>query len=141
MALQIIPHQLVLRIVIGCVVAGMKDTAGDAVMLKCNVWIRIFALLLASHMRVVATDWPSAEPESVGLASDRLAQIHPVIRRFMEVEKLPCAITVIARRGKVIYCDKIGFQDLERTEKGRRTFAVEKWAAQMVIRGCELREE
>ena len=27
------------------------------------------------------------------------------------------------------------------TEKGRRTFAVEKWAAQMVIRGCELLEE
>ena len=83
-------------------------------MLKCNVWILIFALLLASHMRVVAADWPSAEPESVGMASDRLARIYPVIQRFMEVEKLPCAITVIARRGKVIYCDKIGFQDLEK---------------------------
>ncbi len=73
----------------------------------------LFVLLLVLPVTLLAENWPTATPESVGMSSERLARIGPIMQQFVDDGKLPCVITMIARRGKVVYFDKIGYQDVE----------------------------
>jgi CubicO group peptidase (beta-lactamase class C family) len=52
-------------------------------------------------------------PESVGLCSKRLANIRPWMQKYVDAGKLPGAITMVARHGKVVYCDSFGYRELE----------------------------
>ena len=45
---------------------------------------------------------PAAKPEQVGLSSNGLNQIKPLISRYIDENKLPGVITMIARYGKVV---------------------------------------
>ena len=55
----------------------------------------------------------TAEPEDVGLCSRRLSRICPWIRAYVEAKKLPGALTLVARRGEVVFLDCLGWRDLE----------------------------
>lgn len=57
-----------------------------------------------------------AKPEEVGLSSKRLARIRPWLRGYLETGKLPGATTLVARHGKVVFCESEGFRDLEATK-------------------------
>lgn len=54
-----------------------------------------------------------AKPEEVGLSSERLGRIRPWLRGYLETGKLPGATTLVARHGKIVYCESEGFRDLE----------------------------
>jgi CubicO group peptidase (beta-lactamase class C family) len=54
---------------------------------------------------------PAAEPEEVGLDPARLARIRPFIEREVAENRLPGAVVMIARRGKLAYAEAIGFRD------------------------------
>lgn len=54
-----------------------------------------------------------AKPEEVGLSSTRLARIRPWIQRYLDAGKLPGATTLVARHGKVVYCESSGYCDVE----------------------------
>ena len=54
-----------------------------------------------------------AKPEEVGLSSKRLARIRPWLRGYLETGKLPGATILVARHGKVVFCESDGFRDLE----------------------------
>jgi CubicO group peptidase (beta-lactamase class C family) len=54
-----------------------------------------------------------AKPEEVGLSSTRLARIRPWIQGYLDVGKLPGATILVARHGKVVFCESFGFRDLE----------------------------
>jgi CubicO group peptidase (beta-lactamase class C family) len=53
----------------------------------------------------------TAEPEEVGLDPARLARIRPFIEREVAENRLPGAVVMIARRGKLAYAEAIGFRD------------------------------
>ena len=49
---------------------------------------------------------PAAKPEMVGMSSERLDRIKPVMQRYIDENKLPGMITMVARHGKVIHFEK-----------------------------------
>src|SRR5690348_18295895 len=52
-----------------------------------------------------------AQPEEVGLSSQRLEKIALVFKQEIEQGKLPGAVVMIARKGRVAYHEAFGFQD------------------------------
>src|SRR5947199_5753441 len=52
-------------------------------------------------------------PEDVGLSSERLARIRPVMQSFVEQRKMAGAITLVARDGKVAHLECTGMMDCE----------------------------
>ena len=55
-----------------------------------------------------------AKPEEVGLSSPRLARIGEHWQRYIDAGKLAGALTLIARRGRVAYCEARGHLETER---------------------------
>src|SRR5215813_3653436 len=55
-----------------------------------------------------------AKPEEVGLSSPRLARIGEHWQRYIDAGKLAGTLTLIARRGKVAYCEAQGHLETER---------------------------
>ena len=62
-----------------------------------------------------------AEPEKVGLSSEQLARIDSHLQqRYIDPKKITGALTLVARKGKVIYLSPIGLMDLERNKPMER---------------------
>ena len=63
--------------------------------------------------RTSKTAWPLpfAEPEDVGVSSERLARIRPHMDRFINSEMAPNFVTLMARHGKVVHYDAQGYMD------------------------------
>jgi CubicO group peptidase (beta-lactamase class C family) len=57
---------------------------------------------------------PTAKPEKVGISSDRLSRINPVMQRYVNENKLPGMITMVARHGKVVNFEKYGSMDIDK---------------------------
>src|ERR1700678_2678425 len=76
----------------------------------------LFAALVTGLLQVAAPDvraqsLPSATPESVGLSGERLAQIAKVFGAEVDQGRLPGAVIAVARRGKLVYFEAVGYQD------------------------------
>ena len=56
----------------------------------------------------------TAKPEKVGMSSERLNRIKPVMQRYVDENKLPGMITMVARHGKVVHCEKYGWMDVDK---------------------------
>ena len=55
----------------------------------------------------------TAKPEDVGLSSERLDRIGPWMDSYIAAGKLPGALTLVARHGKVVYCQTRGLRDVD----------------------------
>lgn len=53
----------------------------------------------------------TARPEDVGLSTERLARIGRVLKAEIDAGRLPGAVVMIARRGRLAYADSFGFLD------------------------------
>ncbi len=72
--------------------------------------------LMMAGTAVMADDsfgLPVAEPETVGISSERLARIRPAMQPFIDEGKVPGVLTVIARHGKVVHVEAQGYADIE----------------------------
>ena len=56
--------------------------------------------------------FPRAVPEEVGMSAARLERIAPVMQRWVDDGKIPGALTMIAREGKLVHFEKVGMQDI-----------------------------
>jgi len=56
---------------------------------------------------------PAAQPEEVGLSSKRLERLTAVIQAYVDDDKLPGAVALVARRGKVAYFMAFAERDRE----------------------------
>ena len=54
-----------------------------------------------------------AAPEEVGLSSARLGNLTRLVQRYVDGGRIPGAIALVARRGKVVHFDTIGRMDAE----------------------------
>jgi CubicO group peptidase (beta-lactamase class C family) len=74
----------------------------------------LFAALTAAAADPSAkTELPSAKPEDVGMSSERLPRINAALQRHIDAGQLAGAVTLIARRGKVVHFETHGWADLE----------------------------
>jgi len=60
---------------------------------------------------VFAEALPTAKPEHVGLSSERLARIGQLVRADVEKGRLPGAVILVARKGRIAYLEAVGFRD------------------------------
>jgi CubicO group peptidase (beta-lactamase class C family) len=54
----------------------------------------------------------TTKPEEAGMSSERLNRIGPVMQRYVDENKLPGMITMVARHGKVVHFEKFGLMDV-----------------------------
>jgi CubicO group peptidase (beta-lactamase class C family) len=54
-------------------------------------------------------EFARAEPESVGMSSERLRRIVPALSRGVEAGVMPGAVVAVARHGKLVFHEAIGF--------------------------------
>lgn len=72
------------------------------------------ALSIATLLSV-AQPWaqglPAAAPESMGMSAQKLGRISETFKREVEQGNLPGAVVMVARKGRLVYSDAIGFQN------------------------------
>ena len=56
---------------------------------------------------------PQVKPEEVGMSSERLARLRPVMQRFIDQEQVPNIVTLVAREGKIVHFEAQGYSDYE----------------------------
>ena len=88
-------------------------------MSKCRILIGTAAL---AAMMIVTTaslqasarelqPLATATPDQVGMSVERLGRITTVLKKEIADGKLPGAVVMVARKGRIVYSDAIGFQD------------------------------
>jgi len=55
----------------------------------------------------------TVQPEKLGFSEAHLARIHLAMQRFVDEGKFAGILTLIACRGQVVYCDSVGWRDIE----------------------------
>ena len=68
-------------------------------------------LAAAFAFPLLAQPLPTASPAEVGLDPARLARIKTVLENEVEANRLPGAVVMVARRGKLAYVQSVGFRD------------------------------
>ncbi len=82
--------------------------------------MRTFVFLLSSLAVIISAvilaqtpTLPRATPESVGMSAGRLQEATALLRQFVADRKISGAVAAVARRGKLIYLEPVGLQNLE----------------------------
>ena len=81
---------------------------------KAKVWLSVLgAGVLWLTPRADGGELPVAKPQEVGVCAEAISKIDPVIGKYIEARKVAGAVTIVARRGKVIHFKAYGMQDIE----------------------------
>ncbi len=74
----------------------------------------VFLLVQSTVMAWPGPDvLPVVEPEAVGLSSQRLERLGAILQADIEQGKIPGAVVLVARRGKIAYFESFGMRDKE----------------------------
>lgn len=75
----------------------------------------LFCLSLSFPAFVAADDpgLPTTKPERVGMSSERLERIAPVMQQYIDDELVAGTVTIIARKGRVVHFEAQGNMDAE----------------------------
>jgi CubicO group peptidase (beta-lactamase class C family) len=74
---------------------------------------RLSNLLLISTLLFAGTVPKGAKPEDVGMSSERLRRIHEAMLRHIDAGEISGAVTLVARRGRIVNFEAHGLMDLE----------------------------
>jgi len=77
--------------------------------------IHLISLLLIPILAapLTAEDAPSGKPEDIGMSSERLRRIHEAIQRHIDTGEISGAVTLVARRGRLVHFEAHGLMDIE----------------------------
>jgi CubicO group peptidase (beta-lactamase class C family) len=88
----------------------MKLRTAGALVVLCVV-------ALATVNRPLAqADLPTAKPESVGVSSKRLERVKAYIQDYIDTNQIAGAVTLIARKGKVVHHEAQGWRYKEENQ-------------------------
>lgn len=78
-------------------------------MRKLYVLALVFLVSACSHLpNSSQSGLRYAKPEAVGMSSERLARINPVLQKYVDDGELVGAVSMVAREGKVVHFEKFG---------------------------------
>ena len=84
------------------------------------VVLALLTLPLSSAVRDTgstgADGLPVAEPEDVGMSSERLERVSRAMQGYIDRQEVAGTVTLIARRGKVVHYEAQGWRDVENNE-------------------------
>lgn len=77
--------------------------------------IRYFVLVLAFASTAVghAAALEVADPQAVGMSSERLQKLSAALKQYVDNDELAGGVLLVARRGKTVYHAAVGARDLE----------------------------
>lgn len=76
--------------------------------------VSIAALTFLAASTIFAGDIPKTTPEDVGMSSEKLQDINRVMQRHIAAGDIQGAVTVVARRGKIVHFEAHGLMDVEK---------------------------
>ncbi len=71
------------------------------------------AAVLVAPIALRGQELPGAAPESVGLSSERLERVTDALEDYVSRGRLPGAVAMVLRDGKVVYSEAVGYRDVE----------------------------
>lgn len=71
------------------------------------------ALLCLASVGSIAQELPTANPESVGLSSDGLAQVTQNLQAHVDAGHIAGVVAAVLKDGKLVYLESLGQRDLE----------------------------
>ena len=74
----------------------------------CASLLLFFGTTLASGQEL-----PMAVPEAVGVSTERLERIRPVMQGYIDDGRIAGLLTAVARRGKIVHFETVGMRDIE----------------------------
>src|ERR1700686_5022847 len=74
---------------------------------------RFWLALTLLALPLAAASVPAAKPEDVGMSAGRLKRIDQMVQRRIDAGELSGAVTIVARKGKVVHLAAQGVMDLE----------------------------
>jgi CubicO group peptidase (beta-lactamase class C family) len=77
------------------------------------VALPLVALLMTPDRPVAQSDLPMAKPETVGVSSTRLDRVKAFIQDYVDTNQIAGAVTLIARKGKVVHLEAQGWRHKE----------------------------
>lgn len=86
---------------------------------KWLVLVGVFLVAVAVGFANTAADLPemdgvpTAEPETVGMSSERLERLDRVMQGYIDRNEVAGVVTLVARRGKVVHFSALGKRDAE----------------------------
>ena len=81
--------------------------------MKTKLQLLSFLAVLAIGVLAVAQDLPTTKPEAVGLSSERLERIGTAVQRSIDAKRIAGAVTLVSRRGHVVWLKAQGMADRE----------------------------
>ena len=75
--------------------------------------ILLTTLIIFSSESIFTKDLDLTKPESVGMSSERLARISPVMQKYIDEELTPGIVTAVMRQGKLVHLETQGYMDVE----------------------------
>ena len=75
------------------------------------VWLILGLCILTAPLR--AQTLPTADPDTVGVSSERLERLTATLKDYVASDRMAGAVAIVARRGQVVYLESVGMQDRE----------------------------
>ena len=72
-----------------------------------------------AFLSILLPAWPAAQglptgaAEDAGLSSERLQRIKIAMQRYIDRGEVPGVVTLVARRGRVVHFEALGYRDVE----------------------------
>ena len=76
-------------------------------------WILPAFVAILASAPLVAQELQRAAPEEVGMSSERLDRLTSALEGYVADGRLPGAVAVVVRHGKVAYAEAVGYRDRE----------------------------
>jgi CubicO group peptidase (beta-lactamase class C family) len=73
----------------------------------------VVAVALCAAVSAFAQGLPTAPAASVGMSSQKLGRIAAAFKQEVDAGKFPGAVMLVARKGKLVYAEAVGMQDME----------------------------
>jgi CubicO group peptidase (beta-lactamase class C family) len=73
----------------------------------------VFINVLVVVAAALAQELPTAKPETVGMSSERLERIGTAVQRSIDDKRIAGAVTLVMRRGRVVWLKSQGMMDRE----------------------------
>ena len=74
---------------------------------------KFLSCALGTLLSLNAATLPESKPEDVGLSTQRLARIHSMVAKHMDLGDITGAVMLVARKGRIAYVDVQGVMDLD----------------------------
>jgi CubicO group peptidase (beta-lactamase class C family) len=91
---------------------------------------------MSAKKAVGSRSLPYSEPEEVGFSSARLALIRPSLQKYIERKMIPNAVTLVARRGKIVHYEAQGFMDFDSRKPAPKDTIFRLWSNSKPIAGA-----